>query len=137
MITWSIYGSLVILDYFSFIAFGWTQFTGIVAFSIFSATAWSVVSLADTMGSRLKTPEDWWLGALIPLFQIVAAVLLIRKAADVFRESNIKVTFWGADNEQVRRQVAGLLCTQCAYNLTGNESGVCPECGTKIKSDHA
>lgn len=24
------------------------------------------------------------------------------------------------------------LCTQCQYNLTGNLSGVCPECGTSI-----
>ncbi len=23
-------------------------------------------------------------------------------------------------------------CRQCGYNLTGNVSGVCPECGTKI-----
>jgi len=22
-------------------------------------------------------------------------------------------------------------CQKCGYNLTGNESGVCPECGTK------
>ncbi len=25
-------------------------------------------------------------------------------------------------------------CTKCGYNLTGNVSGVCPECGTKIES---
>jgi hypothetical protein len=24
------------------------------------------------------------------------------------------------------------LCQVCGYNLTGNESGVCPECGTEI-----
>ena len=23
-------------------------------------------------------------------------------------------------------------CQQCGYDLAGNESGVCPECGTKI-----
>jgi len=23
-------------------------------------------------------------------------------------------------------------CAQCGYNLTGNVSGICPECGTKI-----
>jgi hypothetical protein len=23
-------------------------------------------------------------------------------------------------------------CVKCAYNLTGNTSGVCPECGTKV-----
>ncbi len=25
------------------------------------------------------------------------------------------------------------LCRKCEYNLTGNESGICPECGTVIK----
>jgi len=24
-------------------------------------------------------------------------------------------------------------CQKCRYNLTGNESGICPECGTKIQ----
>ena len=34
----------------------------------------------------------------------------------------------------IRRLVVqtGSLCWTCAYDLTGNESGVCPECGTKI-----
>lgn len=33
-----------------------------------------------------------------------------------------------------RRQKAGL-CQQCDYDLTGNVSSVCPECGTKIQND--
>ncbi len=32
-----------------------------------------------------------------------------------------------------RRRRRGL-CVNCAYNLTGNESGVCPECGTEVES---
>lgn len=24
-------------------------------------------------------------------------------------------------------------CQECGYNLTGNESGICPECGTEIR----
>ena len=31
-----------------------------------------------------------------------------------------------------RRRKAGL-CVTCEYDLTGNVSGVCPECGTKIE----
>lgn len=31
-----------------------------------------------------------------------------------------------------RRRRHGM-CLKCGYNLTGNESGVCPECGTTIK----
>src|SRR5262245_38932526 len=26
-------------------------------------------------------------------------------------------------------------CHECTYNLTGNVSGVCPECGTKIEAE--
>ena len=26
------------------------------------------------------------------------------------------------------------LCVKCAYDLTGNESGTCPECGTEIQA---
>ena len=34
----------------------------------------------------------------------------------------------------IRRVVlqTGSLCRSCGYNLTGNESGVCPECGEEI-----
>jgi hypothetical protein len=30
------------------------------------------------------------------------------------------------------RQIAGSLCVACNYNLTGNTSGTCPECGTSV-----
>jgi hypothetical protein len=33
---------------------------------------------------------------------------------------------------RIYRRAANGLCIQCAYNLTGNTSGVCPECGTRI-----
>lgn len=33
---------------------------------------------------------------------------------------------------RVRRSRKGL-CLYCGYNLTGNVTGVCPECGTRIK----
>jgi hypothetical protein len=33
-----------------------------------------------------------------------------------------------------RRRLRGTVCQECAYDLTGNKSGVCPECGAKIRS---
>ena len=38
------------------------------------------------------------------------------------------------DRRTDRRRHQGL-CTQCAYDLTGNESGFCPECGLPITSE--
>jgi hypothetical protein len=37
---------------------------------------------------------------------------------------------WGF--RRVRRPVQPGVCRKCGYNLTGNVSGVCPECGTVI-----
>jgi len=37
-------------------------------------------------------------------------------------EGVVTVWYWGEPE----------ICHKCGYNLTGNESGVCPECGTKI-----
>ena len=34
-------------------------------------------------------------------------------------------------NDRLRDRLRGL-CPKCRYCLTGNVSGVCPECGTKI-----
>lgn len=38
---------------------------------------------------------------------------------------------WGIARLRRRRLAKGL-CPSCEYNLTGNTSGVCPECGTRI-----
>jgi hypothetical protein len=35
------------------------------------------------------------------------------------------------ERDQRRRRILNL-CPTCSYNLTGNVSGVCPECGTAI-----
>ncbi len=35
------------------------------------------------------------------------------------------------------RRVPSGLCKKCGYNLTGNVSGVCPECGIKIEPTEA
>ncbi len=43
----------------------------------------------------------------------------------------ILLLFWF----ETRRRMPGH-CHVCAYNLTGNVSGICPECGTPIASSH-
>ena len=44
----------------------------------------------------------------------------------------ILIVAWA--HPRYRRSVRGQsgLCVQCAYNLTGNVSGICPECGERI-----
>ena len=33
-----------------------------------------------------------------------------------------------------KAMIAMMLCPVCGYDLTGNESGVCPECGTEVEN---
>jgi predicted Zn-ribbon and HTH transcriptional regulator len=40
-------------------------------------------------------------------------------------EGIVTVWFWGRPDT----------CHKCGYNLTGNTSGVCPECGSRIWAD--
>jgi hypothetical protein len=39
-----------------------------------------------------------------------------------------------ARHRRLRHQPNIPLCPQCDYNLTGNTSGVCPECGARLRS---
>jgi len=43
------------------------------------------------------------------------------------------VVFLRAFARRCRHRKTHGLCLRCDYNLTGNESGVCPECGTPIE----
>lgn len=90
-------------------------------------------SAAGFHGSRLSTSDKLglvharvmqsqgtqWFGLFIPLW-----VLLLGSWASIL----IVVCRW---NEKLRKQ--GNLCRACTYDLTGNESGICPECGTELK----
>ena len=64
-------------------------------------------------------------GALVtPL--LLAAILTRRKLSQLFRWF-----FWDVSVDQTPS------CDSCGYNLTGNESGTCPECGTPCESNPA
>jgi len=47
----------------------------------------------------------------------------------------VLVSAYKTSNSRKRRHIRCefQICIHCSYNLTGNESGVCPECGTEIK----
>ena len=57
----------------------------------------------------------------IPDWELASAFLLL----PVF-------TFWRW--RRWKKLVSPLDCIECGYNLTGNGSGVCPECGTPVQS---
>lgn len=44
-------------------------------------------------------------------------------------------TFLGCRGSRRRATPDPRFCLQCSYDLTGNSSGICPECGTPIAED--
>ena len=70
----------------------------------------------------------------------IAAVLLL-SLMSMF-PTHKRLMQWTSDQLEIlekqaaasgRKRHAHNLCYACGYNLTGNVSGVCPECGTKIR----
>ena len=78
--------------------------------------------LRQFCGLRLPRIREHWRVTyrVVPLWLILAAV----SAPTAF--------LWYRD----RRQPKGH-CPSCGYDLTGNVSGVCPECGTNARSENA
>ena len=93
-------------------------------------------------------PRTWW-GHLSaddePLFQIFTSPTCSHEDLQGGTITKVTVPSWllalvtlllpGAAIVRwlVRRRWAGALgCARCGYNLTGNTSGVCPECGSPV-----
>ena len=66
-----------------------------------------------------------FLGVLLVIFTMMKG----RRLGDRWART---VVIWDKHAFKPPFDPRGLLCTQCGYNLTGNVSGRCPECGTLI-----
>ncbi|HUN80371.1 MAG TPA: hypothetical protein VMV81_02565, partial [Phycisphaerae bacterium] len=49
------------------------------------------------------------------------------RARSVLRSAGVNSRWYSA--VKIARRISNKLCFYCGYNLTGNVSGVCPECG--------
>ena len=87
----------------------------------------NVALLALTMAVALAEPEDGRrvIVMFIGLATVVLLVLVIAPAADWAIRGPVILR-----RRRRRRLRAAHVCLQCGYSLTGNVSGVCPECGT-------
>ena len=53
-------------------------------------------------------------------------------AAYPLHRGELRLRAWLERGEEVRHQIKERFCRSCGYDLTGNESGICPECGKPI-----
>ena len=48
------------------------------------------------------------------------------------QRAGLHVGFMGVNQDDIERVLNPRLCTICGYDLTGNVTGICPECGRPI-----
>ncbi len=70
----------------------------------------------------------------VPVLSLLIMLVINLQATRKLREAGLHVGFLGVREEDVIRLQPNL-CGQCGYDLTGNVSGICPECGTAVAAD--
>jgi hypothetical protein len=83
------------------------------------------------------TPPDGWLSHLFrprlirdPPVSLYFVHVHMPFAPLIIMLATATALLWYRD-----RRIPSGHCEQCGYNLTGNVSGICPECGTAIDKD--
>jgi hypothetical protein len=73
-----------------------------------------------------------WVG-----WSLLGALLSVGPSGSSSRKRRFRCNFCGKEfeavpDERYTMQRSPNRCNKCGYNLTGNVSGICPECGEKI-----
>lgn len=69
--------------------------------------------------------------AAIPYLNLIALIGVAVLATRLLQHAGIRVGIW-ANRGDIERVMNSLQCSECGYNLFGNVSGRCPECGREI-----
>ena len=91
-----------------------------------------VILLVSAQGTRLVITILCGLFMVAPCGNLVVLLLVNRSVTRTLRRAGLRVGLMGVNPEEVERTINPELCTGCGYNLTGNVSGYCPECGRPI-----
>lgn len=101
---------------------------------ILSAIAGSVAAMIVTSALKDVLPCNYWAHAndfiIEPFFQFHCLRHPIEALLSLAFHVGCPVLVMAGIGRWFRRPVLSGCCRQCGYNLTGNVSGVCPECGT-------
>jgi hypothetical protein len=96
-----------------------------------------VVRLQRAMGNALIWQILAALFMLITCVNIVVLLMINRRATNILKRAGLKVGLMGVSDAEVERVLARHICKGCGYNLMGNVSGVCPECGKAVPGGDA
>lgn len=115
--------------------------------SLTHIVAWLLVVAAHTytvlQGFRLKFAlgENAFFSLLfavclaIPVLNLAAIISVHNEAVRLLRRAGLRIGIIGVSERDYNRVYAPWLCLWCDYDLTGNRSGICSECGNRIPPD--
>lgn len=115
--------------HFSRTAF-WSVVAAVIAANVMLYVTGCSLELIDLPGLLVVGPFLPFTAAPIVNFAFLAAYVAISALAYAYTAGRI-VGAIGARRSRARRAAGA--CSNCGYDLTGNISGVCPECGTRIQ----
>ncbi len=104
-------------------------------FAFLGAWYWTAIQasrLKYAMGENLFFSLLYGALFLVPIINVIALVFVHWEAAALLRRAGLRMGFLGVRAKDVERCLSPWLCHWCDYDLTGNRSGVCPECGNRI-----
>ncbi len=137
---WQVFGNVALYVAMMLLPPAFSARAGPAASTILIATSgsWAVLILAMAVtvvlvlhaeGNHVLMIILCALCAFAPCANFVLLVLVNNSATRTLRRAGILVGFMGASAAEVERALNPDLCKGCSYNLTGNVSGICPECG--------
>lgn len=90
------------------------------------------VQLLGALGSGLGVRILVVILMFAPCINLITLLVVNNQATTALRMAGVKVGFFGARDDEVLQRLSRNACRQCGYNLIGNTTGICPECGTRF-----
>ena len=98
-------------------------------------TAVLVGRLNWAMGENACLTAFAVLFTLIPIINVNNVLFANSAASSRLRDAGVPVGLLGASDDSVIRATSPWCCNHCGYDLTGNTSGRCPECGRPLSEE--
>ena len=72
--------------------------------------------------------------SLVPILHVLLGIVLCVQLRNDWIAHGIAASWRGVSRDARRMLWTELWCHSCGYNLQGNKSGTCPECGKRIEA---
>jgi len=104
----------------------------VIQMAILVALMVGVVLLLVAQGTHVLIVILLAILMIAPCGSLLILLAVDMSATRTLRRVGLKVGFMGVKDEEVERLLNPMLCKGCGYDLTGNVSGICSECGRPI-----